>query len=185
MFPFRLWLWLLIRASLAYRLRIKFIFLSQLFRLLFYVGMAARMAEVAPHPMNMFPAIGRRKGIDINTSFVIGSACYAELSPVVDLTLRSVFADDPKWRSVPPVMICAARSALACDLDRGPRTVPRAIVPSAILQPAPFAPCTNLQPSDKPPSPTSSEPNAKTEPKIDHRRIEHQQTKAAKEASKA
>ena len=94
-FRFRLWLWLLIRASWAYRLRIKFIFLSQLFRLLFYVGMATRMAEVAPHPMNMFPAIGRRKGIDINTSFVIGSACYAELSPVVDLTLRSVFADDP------------------------------------------------------------------------------------------
>lgn len=86
--------------------------------LLFYVGMAAWIAEVAPHPMNVFTPIGRRKGIDINISFVIGSACYAELSPVVDLALRSVFADDPKWRSVPPVMVFAARSALAGDLDR-------------------------------------------------------------------
>ena len=65
--------------------------------LLFYVGMAAWIAEVAPHPMNVFTPIERRKGIDINISFVIGSACYAELSPVVDLALRSVFADDFKW----------------------------------------------------------------------------------------
>ena len=61
--------------------------------------------------------ISKDSKIDINATFVIVSASYSILSPIVDLALRTVFANDLKWRSIPPVVVCASRSSPAGNLD--------------------------------------------------------------------
>jgi hypothetical protein len=65
-----------------------------LFWLSFYMGVAARITEVASHTMDMVKVARGLQGLDIKRSPFVAGASYSVLRPVVLLAQRAVLTDN-------------------------------------------------------------------------------------------